>query len=201
MARSLTVVASLLVLTACAGIGPSTEVAGYSSLDGRHRASLSADSNCGSKTQGGLNPKKGGTIVIPTVPSSGNFGGYAQYAPLTSKVYETSGFVSCSYNAYNIPVPQGYTPDWFGQWDVCNGTCAFSFETATLKMQVKSATWVPKKTYYLFVYTTTGGALMTSYPIGVVKKKKETLTFPTPFENGLTWPPNDTISLEIVHAT
>ncbi len=189
------------LLTACQGGGdyavPATSMM---SKDSRGIAAIRPPADCANELESRFNPKKGGTVSIPPVPSSGNFSGYARYAPSSADYYSYTTFYSCSDNWQNIPVPQGYTPDWFGLWEACEG-CTFTFENANLKMLLLSATWVPKVQYYLYLYTTMGGVLMTSYPIGTVKKKKQTITFSTPFENGLTWPLNDTISLEIVHAT
>jgi hypothetical protein len=162
-------------------------------------AAKPADSDCGVYEEPRLSPK-GGHMIIPTVPSTGNFGGLFQYAPLSAELHLDSLFYSCPDNAYNVPVPEGYAADWFGLWQVCDGECPFSFGDAKVKMYVKSTTWAKKVPYFLYVYATPSGVLLESYSIGSADSKKGRIEFASPFANGLAWPTDDSISLEIVHA-
>ena len=203
--RTVATFVCVVVLGGCAGVsrtgpvlsGTTSQAAAPPALV--PLATKRTDSDCGVWKEPQLR-SKGGHMIIPTVPSTGNFGGYFQYAPLSTGLNAISLFYSCPDNAYNVPVPQGYAADWFGLWEVCDGTCPFSFENAKVKMYVKSSTWAKKTPYFLYVYATSSGTLMESYPIGTANSKKGKIEFASPFANGLSWPQNDTISLEIVHA-
>ena len=148
--------------------------------------------------------KKGGTVTIPGIPSSTFAGGPLRYAPVTTKVLNRPVFYSCLYNYFNVPIPAGYTPDWFGAWAVCGDNCDFSFEAADLDCYIEYYGWVPGTTYYLYLYQAHSGQFIESYEMGPLKVTKKgagipTLHFASPFENGFTWPANDFVAFEIVH--
>jgi hypothetical protein len=194
------------ILTACQGSGSVPGTGGSTQpLEIKHITNPNDYSNCGVRGLSGIKPK-GGHFIISSIPSSENFGGAFQYGPLSAKYREGSAFFSCADDENNTPVPPGYTADWFGTWTLCDVECAFSFESGRKdrRMYLYSTTWQPKTTYYLYVYATAGQSLIESYSIGTVHVKgrlNHWLKFASPFANGLTWPTNDTITLEIVHAS
>jgi hypothetical protein len=147
---------------------------------------------------------KGGIEGISGIPSSTFAGGPLRYAPLTGKVYSRGSFYSCLYNEFNLPIPVGYSADWFGAWSACSVDCNFSFKAAQLTSYTQSDIWVPGRSYYLYLYTAMGGQYIESYQIGPVEVLKKydyvpVLPFSSPLQNGFTWPVNDFVAFEIVH--
>jgi hypothetical protein len=194
---------TILVSTGCQGgiqTPYSRTVAGYAQA----RSSLANPSNsdCDGMLTGRLS-SKGGKLPIPEVPASGNFGGQFHYAAFSyGSSIDNTIVVSCDYNLYNIPVPEGYTPDWFGAWNVCDGGCTFTFQSSDAAMKIFSSTWVTKRRYYIYLYDVVSGNFIESYSIGSTKTKGSEgpyLKFVTPFANGLVYPYGDEIGLEIVH--
>jgi hypothetical protein len=149
---------------------------------------------------------KGGKIANPSVPGSGDFSGTYYYAKIASEKFKNvdTHVDSCSSNYYGVPVPQGYTPDWFGAWALCEGSAcnSFSFGPGNLEMSLESSTWDLTTSYYMYLYTLKGQQLIESYPIGsptTKGKNKRILTFSSPYQNGFVYPQNDYVGLEIVH--
>jgi hypothetical protein len=147
---------------------------------------------------------KGGIEPIPGIPSSTFDGGPLTYAPLTGKVYSRGSFYSCLYNEFKLPIPVGYSADWFGAWSACSVDCNFSFKAGQLTSYTQSDIWVPGRSYYLYLYTAMGGQYIESYQIGPVEVLKKydyvpVLPFSSPLQNGFTWPVNYFVAFEIVH--
>jgi hypothetical protein len=189
-------------------VGPSGAVSRTSSHP--YRLVDRTDSDCGSYPV--YVSKRGGKMAVPVVQSSGNFAGYFGYTAITAAGYkfikEATIVDSCSTNYYSVPIPNGYTPDWFGAWYVCeqdmSGNCgSFLFNSGDPSMSLASTTWEPQTTYYLYVYAVKSKQLLTSYVIGtpVAKRRKAILTFSSPFANGFQYPAQDFIGFEIVHAS
>jgi hypothetical protein len=138
----------------------------------------------------------GGKIALPEADYS--------YA---GKVYYASGnfgdglaeFYGCpgSDDSLGIPVPNGYTPDWFGQ-------IRFGFSTAfgqgDLIGKMYSTLWLPKTDYFMYIYDENNN-LIESYKIGRANVKSENLTFPSPFENRFTVTEGTSVNFEIAHKT
>ncbi len=148
--------------------------------------------------------EKAGEIEIPATPDAGNFGGYFYYGPLSKRIRGGTIIVSCSDNYLNLPIPAGYTADWFGKWDVClyKPCASLSFGGTGFSGGIKSTTWSVGVQYFLYLYTVVGGQLIESYPIGPLSTKKRNpgvLSFSSPFQNGFVYPYNDEVGLEIVH--
>ncbi len=130
-----------------------------------------------------------------------------QYGPLIGKHFRASSFEvdSCTFNNYSVPVPTGYTPDWFGAMEICTGRgyChPLSFGSASVNAEISSTTWVNGTTYYLYIYTIRGRQLLEYYSIGSVQIEKNHLPFlkfASPLENGFVYPSGDVLGFEIVH--
>jgi hypothetical protein len=157
---------------------------------------------CGTTDQGVRT--KGGEQSVPVVLNSPNFGGYFAYGPMSKKHKSRSVVVSCSDNYYGIPVPKGYSPDWFGEWDPCfDKSCnSLGFGGTGLVGEIQSSTWLPGVQYFMFLYTIGSAQFIESYPIGPLSTKKRNpgvLSFSSPFQNGFVYPSNDEVGLEIVH--
>jgi hypothetical protein len=123
----------------------------------------------------GLNPKGGKQLFPGILQDNGNFAGvirYASYPPLIRP--QAVGF-SCDFNRFNVPVPTGYSADWFGYWGNFSDSDDIVFGVASLHGFVYSTTWSAGVKYYMEV------------------------RFKSPFEDGFVIPANSSISLEIVH--
>jgi hypothetical protein len=140
---------------------------------------------------------QGGKTGFPVLESSEFYGhlGYARFNVAELTVV----FTACigSVNKYDVPVPAGFTPDWFLNTQVAANGVIFS--PATVYRDLYATTWLPKTDYYLYVYDG-GGSLIESYKIGPLKKKKGALKFASPFQN-FAVPQDRTVNFEIVHPT
>jgi hypothetical protein len=141
--------------------------------------------------------QNGGKIDLPELPddthygsvryASGNFGdGLAEFTGCP-------GFD----NSFNVPVPSGFSPDWFGQ---LRFTFAASFGQADLYGKMFAPDWLPRTDYFMYLYDGDYN-FIESYKIGRANVKKAELKFPSPFENGLATPADGTLYLEIVHSS
>jgi hypothetical protein len=181
-----------LTLGGCAGDSRSTvprvPVAVEASL------SLFQQGPCGHES-GPLNPK-GGRFYTPVAydPHNNEIFGPMRYGPVTQNTLDIEACPG-SINFYDVPVPAGFTPDWF-----CN--IGFSspgqFGASNPISWVSWVGWGAKTTYYLYVYD--DKTLLESYQIGPLKKKHGRLMFFSPFEN-FAIPTDGDINLEIVHPT
>ncbi len=138
--------------------------------------------------------QKGGKIGLP--PADGNYYGKLYY-PSGNYGEGESVVEVCpgSDNNFGIPVPKGHTPDWFGQW-------SFSFSAVfgqgDLDGKMYSTTWLPRTDYFMYVYDENDN-LIESYKMGRANVKSRYLTFPSPFQNGLSVTEGGTLNFEIVH--
>lgn len=193
-----------ICLTACQGGGPNV-VPSSSATDANGQAAR-AIQVCGQRGFGPLD-SAGGVQKVPHIALHKQFMGKFGYAAISGggDVQGLAG--SCPIGDPIAPVPKGYSPDWFGSWtlycstdgDLCSGV---SFSKGSLQGHIVSRAWVPSRTYYLYLYTGDTEQFIESYKIGPVKRDKngeQTITFDSPFENGLTYPVNDGYALEIVH--
>jgi hypothetical protein len=125
---------------------------------------------------------------------------YTQYGTI-HYASDTAGglapFEACpgSDNSFSMPVPNGYSPDWFGQIRFGYSTV---FGKADLFGKMYAPDWLPKTDYSMYLYDG-GNNFIESYKIG--RAKKAVLEFPSPFENGFSTPADGTLNLEIVHAS
>jgi hypothetical protein len=189
---------ALVCLEACTEIG-SPHLAQTPSLSVSHK-SPAADMNCNYvNDHKGLNPNGGKQMVDGIQQNGYNFTLAFKYAGYSPAIRPKPRVVTCDYNYFNIPVPQGFTADWFGWWQTRESTDNLTFEPAALSGDVYSSTWVANTHYYLYVYITETGQLLESYETQGFNPKKGTVIFDSPFENGFVIPVNMTISLEIVH--
>jgi hypothetical protein len=147
----------------------------------------------------GLNPN-GGKQVVDGIPENGyNFRFSFKYAGYSPPIRPRPSLETCDFNMFNVPVPQGFTADWFAWWQPRDSTDNLTFKSADVSGEVYSATWVAKTHYYLYVYITETGQLIESYETQGLNPKKGAVVFDSPFEDGFVIPVNMTISLEIVH--
>ena len=192
-------------LTACQGTGSGATVPS-SAVVQMNRTSKPDYQVCGER---GFSPldSSGGIEKVPHIAKQKQFMGRFGYAAISGGGSVQGLVFSCPTSDPIAPVPQGYTPDWFGSWtlyckddNLCSGV---SFGNANLTGKIISNAWVPSRTYYLYVYTDYSRQYIESYPIGPVTRDKHgrnsSITFSSPFENGMAYPPNDGYALEIVH--
>jgi hypothetical protein len=184
---------ALAFLVACQGATPSVQTASLQSNSSlANRAALLSSDECGNYD--GALKGNGGRLALPAF-SDGSFIGVVGYAPFNSG--GTAVFVvACpgSENYNNVPVPPGYSADWVAEIGV-SGNDTFTFGPAMLQGKLTRATTLsPKTIYYMYVYDSNNN-LLESYKIG--PKKRETLKFDSPFENGFVLP--GTINIEIAH--
>jgi hypothetical protein len=189
---------ALVCLEACTDVA-STSLTQEASPSLSHKATAT-DMNCNYVNDNkGLNPS-GGKQMVDGIPQNGyNFKVAFKYAGYSPPIRPKPMLVTCDYNMFNVPVPQGFTADWFGWFQPRDATDNLTFDSADLSGDVYSSTWVAKTHYYLYVYVTETGQLLESYETQGLKPKKGAVIFDSPFENGFVIPVNMTISLEIVH--
>jgi hypothetical protein len=148
----------------------------------------------------------GGSQRVPHIVGSRELSGSFQYAAFHWRARVKSLTESCPPDTDYLPVPNGYTADWFGVWSlVCRSGCGgLTFEPAQLSGAIESSTWIEGTNYFLYVYTGETKQFLESYAIGPVttdKRGKPVLNFASPFENRFVYPANDDVGLEIVHPT
>jgi len=203
--RTLALAALLMFTSACQNLGSLQSPGGLTRVSSETSGRLrQTNPPCTDVTDHRSIKKKGGKETIPGIPGSTFAGGPLRYAPMTQRLYTLATFYTCLYNYFGVPVPSGYTPDWFGAWTICGDNCEFSFESANLDCYIESYGWVPGTAYYLYLYQAHSGQFIESYEMGPLKVTKKgagipTLHFESPFENGFTWPANDFVAFEIVH--
>jgi hypothetical protein len=137
--------------------------------------------------------EKGGKIGLPAFVGTGQFGGILHYA--ASNYGGAVGLVACdgTYNQNNVPVPQGFTADWFCEFHFAQTTVQFG--PGNLVGTVTSNTLLHNQNYYLYAYDGQNN-LIASY--GPFLNDHKTLHFTSPFENGFTMV-GPMINLEIAH--
>ncbi len=142
--------------------------------------------------------QKGGKIGLPSAPDGGNYYGKVYY-PSGNYGEGQSEVQICpgSDDNFGMPIPKGYTPDWFAQWSF--GFSAV-FAQGNLDGKMYSALWLPRTDYFMYIYDENNN-LIESYKIGRANVKSGYLTFPSPFQNGLSVTEGTDINLEIVHKT
>ena len=150
--------------------------------------------------------KQGGVEKLPHIPQQKQFMGSFEYATIDAPGRVEGLAFSCPTSDPITPIPQGYTPDWFGSWTLsckkvsaCNG---LSFGAASLTGSLASKAWLMTRTYYLYLYTLDTRQFIESYQIGPVVNGTHgnfNLMFTSPFENALQYPTNEGYGLEIVH--
>jgi hypothetical protein len=137
-----------------------------------------------------------GSIDLPILPQDGQgFGGATGYAANNSDG-SYFYFAACDYNFFDMVVPRGYTPDWFGMVPF---STIVKFTGESNAGYLFGPNWDAKATYFMFVYSG-GKKLLKSYKIGPVRKNAPILDFASPFRYGFTVPPDKTVDLEIVHS-
>jgi hypothetical protein len=204
MKRALIITTAAALLTACQGTNPVPPPLDAGAAAMSAHVALPATDACASLRddheflgRGNRHP-----IHIPGIgqregrAGGGTFG----YGYLNAKTRGADPiFTACNYNFYNIPVPAGYTADWFGSWNVCNGECTFTFVGDGGSLTLRATTLFQKGVqYYMYVYTAVNKQMLESYPIPIPRRQGP-LVMPTPFQDGLVEPLGDFFALEIVH--
>jgi hypothetical protein len=138
-----------------------------------------------------------GKIFTPVL-LGGQFSGKIFYAASDSSG-SLAGFTACvgSVNEFNVPVPAGFTPDWFGN---IGFDTELTFGAGKFKGQMYATTWLSKTDYFLYIYDG-ANTLIESYKMGPLSERKATLRFASPFQNGFAVPADGIVNLEIVHPT
>jgi hypothetical protein len=198
MIRLTIVSIGLICLEGCTSLVP-PNLTQATALNVSHKATA-ADTHCNFVNDNkGLNPNGGKLTVEGISENDYNFALSLKYAGYGPPIRPRAMLVTCDFNMFNVPVPQGYTADWFGWFQPHDDTDNLTFDPADLSDNVYSTTWVAKTHYYLYVYITETGQLLESYETQGFKPKKGAVIFDSPFENGFIIPVNSSISLEIVH--
>jgi hypothetical protein len=188
---------ALILLVGCQGSDTSVATRSSQSSDLHSgRVKLRTPDSCGeyeTELEGG-----GGKLSLVAL-ADGSFDGTVKYASFKPGG-ETVFVIACpgSENDNNVPVPVGYAADWFCEVEVAH-QATLTFEPAALGGTLDRAnTLSPKTKYYMYIYDSSNN-LLESYLMGPYKKKRETIKFASPFENGFVLP--GTINLEIAHPT
>jgi hypothetical protein len=149
---------------------------------------------------------EGGQQAIPHISKEKQFMGDFGYAAINGGGKFQGLIFSCPTSDPIAPIPQGYTPDWFGSWTLyCRGNTGcggVSFGNGSLTGSLTANVWQPSRTYYLYVYTLYSRQLIESYQIGPVTPGKHgdsSIGFASPFENGFIYPEGEAYALEIAH--
>lgn len=166
---------------------------------------LPANEACGEATVHALD-KSGGTQRIAHIPDRRTLYGEFGYGSFAEKRRVKSFTWSCPTDDPIAPVPQGYTPDWFGSWWLeCPSLCGgLTFGQGQLSGHIVSHYWSTNTTYYLYVYALYARQYIESYQIGPVTKTKKgqpSIAIASLFENGFVYPIKDAVVLEIAHPT
>jgi hypothetical protein len=164
-----------------------------------------ANEACGEAAVHALD-KSGGAQRIAHIPDRHTLYGEFGYGSFAGKRRVKSFAWSCPTDDPIAPVPQGYTPDWFGSWWLeCPYLCGgLTFGQGQLSGHIASPHWSANTTYYLYVYALYTKQYIESYQIGPVTKTNKgqpSITFASPFENGFVYPTKDAVVLEIAHPT
>jgi hypothetical protein len=183
----------LVVLTACQGadtrIGRVSSPADSAS-SGRVTPHFSTD--CYEET---IAFESSGKLGLPPLLPDGNYYGRMPYAhPSLSTLAELTACPGTE-NSYDVPIPPGFTPDWFCQIAL---TGSSTFGPGNLLGVIDSTTWLPKTKYFLYAYDANNN-FIEAYQMGKVNKKKARMKFASPLQNGFTI--NSVVNFEIVHAS
>ena len=202
--RPLILAALPLVLAACRATN-STEPPSTATPPLAAARWLPANEACGEATVDALD-KLGGTQRVAHIPNRRTLYGEFAYGSFAEKRRVKSFTWSCPSDDPIAPVPQGYTPDWFGSWWLeCPYLCGgLTFGRGQLSGHVVSQYWSTNTTYYLYVYALYTKQYIESYQIGPVTKSQKgqpSIAFASPFENGFVYPTKDAVVLEIAHPT
>jgi hypothetical protein len=140
--------------------------------------------------------QNGGRIGLPS--ANGNYYGKIFYASgLFGDGQTVLAVCPGSDNNFQMPIPKGYTADWFAQWSF---SFAATFGQDDLYGKMYSTLWLPRTDYYMYIYDQTNKEIE-SYELGRANLKSGFLTFPSPFENGFSTPLDGVLNFEIVHKT
>jgi hypothetical protein len=181
-----------LSLVACGGSGsvPSAQPAFAKTIRPDYEV-------CGSRGFHRLDAN-GGVQDVPHIAKEKQFMGDFGYAPISGGGKVKGLVFSCSTSDPLAPIPQGYSPDWFGSWTLyCsdhNECASVSFGNGRLSGNITSDVWLSSRTYYLYVYASDSRQYIESYQIGPVTPRKHgnsSISFDSPFENGLTYPEDE----------
>jgi hypothetical protein len=135
----------------------------------------------------------GGKLLFPQI--KGNFAARFDYAPYKERKAKFSTEYGQSVaNCGNVPVPPGYTPDWFGFISVDGGNALQFQNKPTRRCEIQSSTFKRGTQYYLYIYDSSGNVL---YANSIGTPDNFLLKFTSPFEDRFLIPGG--INLELVH--
>ena len=155
-----------------------------SSVEGGRGASSS--SVFGHRRQIELCNPSGGTLIVPPVGEHGDdISGSLGYGPSNCSTKSKIGLYSFSTAPYPCPYVSGFTELGVG---VAIGSGTWTFRGTNSSASIASARLNPTTEYTIFLETDSGDVV---YRYLVGKPIDNTLNFPSPFQNGFSWPGGD----------